>query len=205
MGTTEPHSERSFWWSLRGFFAACGALLTTAVAVVGLFLPQDSSPDSKNVSIEAPAAAQPVSTAHPAPSPSSPSPSSPPPSSPPPASSPSPPAPAPPPAAGAASMGGEITDVQSTVDDPCCTFSVKVALTGFDGQDCALTSTLVAADGSQTDGDELTLTPEADSDSARVDVAVSAQAAGTYSVRFVLRDPDGTELERFTTEPFDVG
>ena len=103
-------------------------------------------------------------------------------------------------------MAGEIVDVQSSVDDPCCTFSVKVSLTGFNGQDCTLTSTLVNTDdGSETDGDELTLTPEADTDSARVDVAVYAEAAGTYSVRFVLLDPDGTELERFVTEPFDVG
>ena len=43
MNTTEPKPRRSFWWSLRGFFAALGALLTTGVAIVGLFLPDNHS------------------------------------------------------------------------------------------------------------------------------------------------------------------
>ena len=102
-------------------------------------------------------------------------------------------------------MGGDISDVQSTVEDPCCTFSVKISLTGFKGKDCTLAATLIDAEGSETPGEEHQVTAEADTDSGRIDAAVFVPGPGTYRVRFVLRDPDGTELERFTTDPFDAG
>ena len=158
MSPTEPKPKRSFWWSLRGFFAALGALLTTTVAVVGLFLPQDQPPVQAT-------------------------------------------------AAGPTAMGGEISDVQDSSDGACCTFSVQVELAGLNGRDCVLTTVVIdALDGSQTPvpGD-LVFTPEADIDRARADVEVPVAAAGTYSVRFILSDPDGVELDRDETEQFDVG
>ena len=197
MSSTDPHSKRSFWWSLRGFFAAFGALATCAAAVIGLFLPKAETPDTANVATTA-------TPAHQQQTPDSRS--SPPPPTP--ASNPSPqppPPPPPPPPSGPESMGGDISDAQSTVEDPCCTFSAKISLTGFKGEACTLAATLIDADGSETPGDEQQVTAEADTDSARIDAAVFAPEPGTYRARFVLRDPDGTELERFTTDPFDAG
>jgi len=103
-------------------------------------------------------------------------------------------------------MLGEIVEAQAGTRNPCCTFSVQVKVNGFNNRDCLLRTTLISsADGSETPGDELTFTPEADADQARADASVSVSTAGTYTVRFVLLDPDGVELDRLETQPFPVG
>jgi hypothetical protein len=165
MTPTDSTPKRSFWWSLRGFFAAVGALLTTAVAVVGLFLPQDDHSSSQTL----PSAPQNV--------------------------------------ASPTALGGEIVEVHDAGSDPCCTFAVQVELVGFNGRGCVLSAVLVdALDGSEIPAaDDVTFTSEADTDRAGTDVPVAVEEPGSYSVRFVLTDPDGVELDRFETEAFDVG
>jgi len=101
-------------------------------------------------------------------------------------------------------MKGDIPSVKDAGGDSCCTFTVRVELTGFKGRDCELTATLVDADGAETPGETTMLTVEADTDRGSADVLVPATETGTYSVRFVLRNPDGGELDRSETQPFDV-
>jgi hypothetical protein len=48
------------------------------------------------------------------------------------------------------------------------------------------------------------LAAEADLDRARTDAEVPIDYAGSYSVRFVLDDPDGVELDRAETDTFEV-
>jgi len=101
---------------------------------------------------------------------------------------------------------GEITDVQIGSRNPCCTFSVQVVLNGYKGQDCLLRAVVInSVDDSETAGGELTFIPEADSDRARADAPVSPPSTGTYTARFILYDPDGVELDRANTAPFNVG
>jgi hypothetical protein len=74
----------------------------------------------------------------------------------------------------APAMFGDITDVQIVSRNTCCRFSVQIALSGFKGQDCLVRAMLINwRDGSETRGDELTFTPEADADRARADAFIS--------------------------------
>ena len=102
-------------------------------------------------------------------------------------------------------MGGDIADVQSVATNPCCTLSAQVSLKGFYGEVCHLRATIVnTSTGEEAPGDEVTFIPEADEDQARSDIGVSADGPGTYVVRFILYDPDGVELDRFTSQQFVV-
>jgi len=105
----------------------------------------------------------------------------------------------------APAMIGDIVDIQLAHQQPCCTFSVQVHLSGFNGQDCWLRTTLIdAIDGSETRGDERVLAPEADVYQARTDASVSAPAVSTYTARFILYAPGGVELDRRETRPFSM-
>jgi len=109
------------------------------------------------------------------------------------------------PQAPAPPMIGDIVDIQLASQHPCCTFSVQVRLSGFNGQHCLLRATLInAADGSETRSDERIFIPEADAYQARADVSVSAIAAGTYIPRFILYDSNKFELDRSETTRFRV-
>jgi hypothetical protein len=102
-------------------------------------------------------------------------------------------------------MVGDIVDIQVANRLSCCTFSVQVLLSGFSGQDCLLRATLInVVDGSAIHGAQLIFTPKANTYQARADASVSASAAGTYTARFILYNPDGVELDRSETNPFSM-
>ncbi len=77
---------------------------------------------------------------------------------------------------------------------------------GFNGKTCQLETTVVDA----TTGDRgapyfQAFLMEADTDRANADVPVGLDdATGSYYVIFVLRGPNGVELDRYTTASFDV-
>jgi hypothetical protein len=105
----------------------------------------------------------------------------------------------------APAMVGDIVDIQPAGRYPCCTFSVRIHLSGFNGQDCLLRATLInTTDGSETRGDALIFTPEADAYQTRANVSVSAADAGTYTPRFILYDSGGVELDRRETQPVSM-
>ena len=79
-------------------------------------------------------------------------------------------------------------------------------VTGFDGKECVLSHVIIdQLDGAASEEEPVVaFTPEADTDRARDDIEIPIAASGSYSVRFILRDPNGTELDRWETDPFDV-
>jgi hypothetical protein len=107
---------------------------------------------------------------------------------------------------GPAVMGGTITDVQLTSGDPCCTFSVRVKLEGFKDRECTVYWSLVDVytGFEEMRGPGLGFVSEADVDQARGDIEVPVRSAGTFVVLFFVIDPDGVELDRYTTDEFDV-
>jgi hypothetical protein len=77
---------------------------------------------------------------------------------------------------------------------------------GFNGKTCQLETTVVnAVTGAEGTPSSEEFTMEADTDRADADVPVNFQnALGSYYVIFVLRDPNGMELDRRQTSPFNV-
>lgn len=103
-------------------------------------------------------------------------------------------------------MGGDISDIQFSVGNPCCRFSVQFVAIGFKGKICQLEATVVdAVTGAQGAPFSQEFIIEADTDRANADVPVDLQSVvGSYYVIFVLRGPNGFELDRYATYPFDV-
>lgn len=104
-------------------------------------------------------------------------------------------------------MNGEITAAEYSSGNE---FSVRVALKGFNGQECLLSWSIYDADTASpvrgfTDQPAVGFIPESDDDSARENVTIQVPPVpGTYFVRFVLTDPDGVELDRKDTEWFEL-
>ena len=84
-------------------------------------------------------------------------------------------------------------------------------LAGFKGEGCPVKATVLDAAtgqpvGGLSDQPVITLRPEADRDRAAFPLTVKLPAApGRYMVTLVLFDPDGVELDRFTTQPVQIG
>jgi hypothetical protein len=83
---------------------------------------------------------------------------------------------------------------------------VQFVAIGFKGKICQLETTVVdAVTGAQGAPFFQQFIIEADTDRANADVPVDLQSAvGSYYVIFVLRGPNGLEIDRHTTSPFDV-
>jgi hypothetical protein len=109
-------------------------------------------------------------------------------------------------------MAGGITDMQMSVQKPCCTFSVQVRLTGFSGERCRLRwvayyyngGTDAYAGGEHPGKQGIEVIPEANDDQARFEASVPLNIAGQYRVRFFLYDPDNVELDRVDSSVFTV-
>jgi hypothetical protein len=106
----------------------------------------------------------------------------------------------------AAALGGSVSNVQMSNGQPCCTFTVRVTIQGFNGQTCQLDWILVNAvsDAKTTAQVGARLTPQADLDTAEADVMVSVTIPGRYYARFILLDPNGTELASANSPVFNA-
>lgn len=81
---------------------------------------------------------------------------------------------------------------------PCCTYAVQVRIFGFKDDVCTLrTIAINPSTGETAEVDQTEFQPESDDDQASVEIEVPFDEPGTFVVRFVLEDPDGTELDRF--------
>ena len=94
-------------------------------------------------------------------------------------------------------LGGEV-DARLSSSRPCCTYAVQVRIFGFGGDVCTLrTIAMNPSTGDTVEVDRTEFQPESDDDQAGGEVDVLFDEPGTFVVRFVLEDPDGTELDRF--------
>lgn len=114
--------------------------------------------------------------------------------------------PPPPPEPGPTSLAAEIGDAHISIGSPCCQFSVQFTAYGFEGQTLHLETTVVdATTGAQGESGSAPFLIEADTDRANAEISVElGNAYGQYYVIFVLRGPNGMELDRLHTAPFTV-
>jgi hypothetical protein len=105
-----------------------------------------------------------------------------------------------------AQLGGNISSATISNGNPCCTFAVRVSIQGFNGQPCQLEWVLVDAStgAATTPQPAVTLTPQADTDTADPNVMVPISIRGSYYVQFILVDPNGVELARQNSPTFTV-
>ncbi|MGY1770366.1 hypothetical protein [Blastococcus sp. SYSU D00813] len=102
-------------------------------------------------------------------------------------------------------LGGDISAVELSTANPCCSFSVNFQLEGYRGQDVTIEAVITeATTGVQSDPFPVTVVqPEADRDQAVITSEVPLEA-GTFTVTYVLIDPDGMVLDRMTSGPVEV-
>ena len=105
-----------------------------------------------------------------------------------------------------ASEFGTIEGVALTTTSPCCNYTVRTTISGLIGQDCTLGYLLTnnTRGVAYREVAAVSLTPQATSDTANSSVSVPVSVPGQYSVVFVLRGPNGTELARSATQPLRV-
>lgn len=101
--------------------------------------------------------------------------------------------------------GGDISEVQLSDNNPCCTYSVNFTLKGFKGQTAHIRAYAVDAASGQPAGASLSwpAKPDADEDQALLTAHVPQRRGKSY-VTFELVDPHGTVLDRKNTSPITV-
>jgi hypothetical protein len=107
-----------------------------------------------------------------------------------------------------AARGGSISRVTLVSSDPCCVFSVKFVLQGFQGQTADLDAVVTDAASRRT-AEPLTVTrPEPDAETYEASFTAGVPMSGypprEYFVTFVLHAPDGTELDRRNSDVVEV-
>jgi hypothetical protein len=116
------------------------------------------------------------------------------------------PPPTPPPPQSPIAMGGSIVSADMTIVKPCCTFTVKVHLTGLQGSQSPMTWVLINADSGAVIGKpEQVPSPfgaEAQDDTASESVRIPVLPVGRWYVQFVLYNHSGVELDRRNTAAF---
>lgn len=104
---------------------------------------------------------------------------------------------APPPAP---AMGGSVDSVTLSQSYPCCKFVVKMTLDGYDGQKCPIQANVVNEFGQNGGFQEVgTFTPASNADEDSLEVPITIDAPGTYTIYFRLMAPNGDELDRNQT------
>ncbi len=101
---------------------------------------------------------------------------------------------------------GSIEAVNRNSGTPCCTFSVKALIQGYDGQTCPLWATIIDANtGAQGTPFQVNgYVPQAGEDEGAFNDYVPITRSGSYIVRFTLYAPNGTELDQRDSSQVNV-